>query len=77
MGRANQELTSKWIDGYEDTADVCVNLATEPSLLQIIIDGLVANGCQKSHVRHSCCLLLEPFLPVGLLEVKSASESDQ
>jgi hypothetical protein len=39
-------LTSKRVDRYQYRTDVRVDLTARPSLLQIIVDAVVANGCQ-------------------------------
>lgn len=58
--------TSEWINRYEHAADVSVNFAVLPSLLEILVDTLVTDCRQQSHVRYASLLLLESLLPVGL-----------
>lgn len=44
-----------------------VDLLVEESLLEVIVDRVVCDGAEQSHVRHARrLLLLEPFAPVGL-----------
>ena len=46
MEGTRKTLTSKRVDGYQDRADVSVDLTARPSLLQIIVDAVVADGGQ-------------------------------
>ena len=39
-------LTSKRVDRYQHGTDIGVDLAAGPSFLQVIVDALVADGCQ-------------------------------
>ncbi len=44
--RMRKALTSKRVDRYQHGPDISVNLATCPSLLQVIVDALVADSRQ-------------------------------
>lgn len=50
----------------KDRSDIRIDIAVLPSLLQVLIDTLVAYLGEKSHIRHANLLLLETLLPVRL-----------
>ena len=63
--------TSEGIDGDEHSADVGVDFAILPPFLEILIDALVRDGSEESHIRHADLLLLEALLPVRLGNITS------
>lgn len=62
-----EERTPKRIDGYKHIANVGVDLAIRPPLLEVLVDSLVADCRQQRHIGDASLLLLEPLLPVGLV----------
>lgn len=58
--------TSKRVNGDEHTTDIRVDLPIRPPLLQVLVDALVGDRREQSHIRHSDLLLLESLLPIGL-----------
>ncbi len=62
------DLTSEWVDRNQDRANVSVNLRIGPSLLQVVVDTLVADSREQCHIGDPNLLLLEAFLPIRLVE---------
>lgn len=66
--RLHRGRTAKRVDRYQHCADIGIYLAARPPLLKVLIDALVADRGQQSHIRDSYLFLLESLFPVGLLE---------
>jgi hypothetical protein len=62
----DQVRTSERIDGYQNRADISVYLRIRPAFLEIIVDGLVTDGGEESHIGHADLFLLETLFPICL-----------
>ena len=58
--------TSKGIDGDEDGADVCIDLAVCLSLLEVVVDAFVGYRREERHIRDANLLLLEAVSLCGV-----------
>lgn len=62
-----------WVVSYYQTQhskppSAHIDLLVEKALLEVLVDRLVSDRAEQSHVRHTgLLLLLEPLGPVGLL----------
>ena len=65
-GHAGSVRTSEWVYGDEHSTDVSVDFAILPPLLEVLVNALICDRGQESHVGYTDLLLLETLLPVRL-----------
>ena len=59
-------FTSKGIHGNKDTTNVGIDVSILPAFLQILIDALITDLGQESHIGNADLFLLEALFPVRL-----------